>query len=56
MKPKTIALIAFIVLLLIVVIQYSRLVDLPRFLLLPLGGLLGFLVGYVIGRVDRKRK
>ncbi len=56
MKPKTIAVIALIVLVLILLTQYLRLVDLPRFILFPLGAFLGFLVGYVIGRVDRKRK
>lgn len=65
MKPKIIALIVLICLLLILIIQNAQEVvfriflwriAMPQIAFVPLAVVLGFLLGYFVGRVDRKRK
>lgn len=65
MKPKIIVLIALVVLLLILIIQNAQeavfrmffwRIAAPQIVLVPLAVVLGFFLGYFLGRTDRKRK
>ena len=65
MKPKIVALIVLVVLLLILVIQNTQEVvfrlffwriAMSQIIFVPLAVVIGFFLGYAIGRIDRKRK
>ena len=65
MKPKIIFLIVVIALLLVLVIQNSQeavfrvlfwRMAMPQIVFVPLAVVLGFFLGYFVGRSDRKRK
>ena len=65
MKPKIIVLIILIALLLVLIIQNSQeavfralfwRISMPQIIFVPLAVVLGFFLGYFVGRSDRKRK
>jgi uncharacterized integral membrane protein len=65
MKPKIVALIVLIVLIVILMFQNTQEVvfriflwriSMSQLILVPLAALVGFFVGYALGRIDRKRK
>ncbi len=65
MKPKIIALIVLIGLLLVLIIQNAQeavfrvlfwRIAMPQIVFVPLAVVLGFFLGYFLGRSDRKRK
>ena len=65
MKPKIMALIILIALLLVLIIQNSQetvfrvffwRISAPQIIFVPLAVVLGFFLGYFLGRSDRKRK
>ena len=64
MKPKIVLLIVVIVLLLVLVIQNSQeavlrilfwRIAMPQIIFVPLAVVLGFFLGYFVGRSDRKK-
>lgn len=63
MKPKTIAILTAAVLLLIILLQNTQIVSIQflfwelgmsRIIFLPLVMAIGFIIGYVVGRMSRK--
>jgi uncharacterized integral membrane protein len=65
MKPKAIVIVVLIVLLVIVTIQNVQEVSfriffwrmaMPQIIFVPLAVFLGFFLGYIVGRADRKRR
>jgi len=65
MKPKITALIILLALLLVLIIQNAQdvifrilfwRISMPQIIFVPLAVVLGFFLGYFVGRSDRKRK